>query len=77
MVKDHVFLKVSIMKRVIRFGKKGKLSPQYVGPFEILKKIISMVYQLAIAPKFPNIHPIFHMSILRKYLLDPFHVIQP
>ena len=77
MVGDQVFLKVSPMKGVMRFGKKGKLSPRYVGPFEILERVGKVAYRLALPPNFPNVHPVFHVSMLRKYLSDPSHVIQP
>ena len=65
------------MKGVMRFGKKGKLSPRYVGPFEILERVGKVAYRLALPPNFPNVHPVFHVSMLRKYLPDPSHVIQP
>ena len=65
------------MKGVMRFGKKGKLSPRYVGPFEILERVGAVAYRLALPPEFPNVHPVFHVSMLRKYLPDPSHVIQP
>ena len=77
MVGDHVFLRVSPIKGVMRFGKKGKLSPRYVGPFEILERVEAVAYRLALPPEFPNVHPVFHVSMPRKYLPDPSHVIQP
>ncbi|XP_017984335.1 PREDICTED: uncharacterized protein LOC108663628 [Theobroma cacao] len=75
-VGDHVFLKVSLTKRVMRFGKKGKLSPWYIGPFEILEKVRAMAYHLALPPDLSNIHPVFHVSMLRKYNPYPSHVIR-
>ena len=48
---DHVFLKVSPMKNVMGFGKKGKLSPRYVGPFEVLEKVSALAYRVALPPK--------------------------
>ena len=77
MVGDKVFLRVSPMKGVMRFGKKGKLSPKYVRLFEILERIGKVAYRLALPPNFPNVHPVFHVSMLRKYLSGPSHVIQP
>ena len=77
MVGDKVFLRVSPMKAMMRFGKKGKLGIRYVGPFEILERIGKVAYRLALPPNFPNVHLVFHVSILRKYLPDPSHVIQP
>ncbi|EOY08667.1 Retrotransposon protein, Ty3-gypsy subclass, putative [Theobroma cacao] len=75
-VGDHVFLKVSPTKGVMRFGKKGKLSPRYIGPFEILDKVGTVAYRLALPPDLSNIHPVFHVSMLRKYNPDPSHVIR-
>lgn len=63
------------MKGVSRFGEKDKLSPRYVGPFEILKKIGNLAYQLALPPKLAQIHNVFHVSMLRKYEPDPAHVL--
>lgn len=75
-VGDHVFLKVSPMKGVIRFGKKkGKLSPRYVGPFEILDKVGELAYRLALSPMMSSVHNVFHVSMLRKYVKDASHVI--
>lgn len=51
MMVDKVFLKVSLMKGVMRFGKKRKLSPQYIGPFDILDKVRPVVYRLALPPE--------------------------
>ena len=73
---DWVFLKVSPMKGVVRFGKRGKLNPRYVGPFEILEKIGPVAYRLALTPEFANVHDIFHVSMLRKYIADPTHVLE-
>ena len=56
---DKVFLKVSPMKGVMRFGKKGKLSPRYIGPFEILEKVGLVAYRLALPPELSSIHPVF------------------
>jgi len=77
MVGDHVFLRVSPMKGVMRFGKKGKLSPRYIGPFEILERIGAVAYRLALPPELSMVHPVFHVSMLRKYMPDPSHVIMP
>jgi hypothetical protein len=72
---DKVFLRVAPMKGVIRFGKKGKLNPRYIGPFEILERVGSVAYRLALPPRLANIHDVFHVSMLRKYIPDPSHVI--
>ena len=67
---DHVFLKVSPTKGVKRFGIKGKLSPRYIGPFEILEKVGNVAYRLALPPSLENVHNVFHVSMLRKCLTD-------
>ena len=59
-VGDMVFLKVSPMKGVMRFEKKGKLSPRFVGPFEILKRIGKVAYELALSPTLARMHNVFH-----------------
>ncbi|KAL4016694.1 hypothetical protein IC575_024351 [Cucumis melo] len=69
-VGDMVFLKVAPMKGVLRFEKKGKLSPRFVGPFEILKRIGPVAYRLALPPSFSAVHDVFHVSMLRKYVAD-------
>ena len=73
---DHVFLKVSPSRGVVRFGLKGKLSPRYIGPFDILERIGDVAYRLALLPELSNVNNTFHVSVLRKYVLDPPHVIQ-
>ena len=75
-VGDHVFLKVSPLKGSIRFGQKGKLSPRFIGPFEILQRVGSVAYRLALPPSLQGVHDVFHVSNLRKYVSDPDHVIQ-
>ncbi|XP_077222075.1 uncharacterized protein LOC143855912 [Tasmannia lanceolata] len=75
-VGDRVFLKVSPWKGVIRFGKKGKLSPRYIGPYEILERIGPVSYRVALPPALSHVHNVFHVSLLRKYLADPSHVLQ-
>ncbi|KAD4586323.1 hypothetical protein E3N88_23924 [Mikania micrantha] len=69
-VGDMVLLKVSPWKGVVRFGKKGKLAPRYVGPFKILKRIGKVAYKLELPPELSNVHPTFHVSNLRKCLAD-------
>ena len=70
-----MFLKTSPMKGVSRFGKKGKLAPRYIGPFEILEKVNPVAYRLALPPRLSQVHNVFHISMLRKYIRDPLHVI--
>ncbi|XP_052197273.1 uncharacterized protein LOC127804449 [Diospyros lotus] len=73
---DKVFLKVTPIKEVLRFGKKGKLRPRFIGPFEILKRVGNVAYQLALPPELSAVHDIFHISMLRNYIPDPTHVIK-
>ena len=75
-VGEKVFLKVAPLKGVMRFGKKGKLSPRYIGPFEILERIGVLAYRLALPPNLASVHDVFHISMLRKYVHDPSHVIE-
>nr|GEW33898.1 putative reverse transcriptase domain-containing protein [Tanacetum cinerariifolium] len=69
-VRDRVKLKVSPYKGVIRFGKQGKLNPQYIGPFKILKRIGPLAYELELPEELSNIHSTFHISNLKKCLCD-------
>ena len=72
-----MFLKVSPIKGMMRFGKKEKLALRYIGPFEILERIGMVAYLLALPPDMSQVHPVFHVSMLRKYISDPSHVLQP
>nr|GEW82361.1 putative nucleotidyltransferase, ribonuclease H [Tanacetum cinerariifolium] len=72
---DRVFLKVSPVRRVKRFGIKGKLSPRFIGPFEILYRVGEVSYRLALPPQLPHVHNVFHVSLLRGYKYHPLHVI--
>jgi hypothetical protein len=74
-VGDQVFLKVSPMKGVMRFGKKGKLSPRYVGPFIITKIVGPVAYRVELPPELAEVHDVFHVSTLRRYVHDPLHVV--
>ncbi|KAD4385727.1 hypothetical protein E3N88_25896 [Mikania micrantha] len=69
-VGDMVLLKASPWKGVIRFGKKGKLAPRYVGPFKVLERIGKVAYKLDLPSELSNIHPTFHVSNLKKCLSD-------
>ncbi|KAK9045769.1 hypothetical protein V6N11_051677 [Hibiscus sabdariffa] len=62
-VGNRVFFKVSPWKKVLRFGKEGKLSPRYIGPFEVLEKVGLVAYRLALPPEFDKIHNVFHVSM--------------
>ena len=74
-VGDHVFLKVMPKRGVVRFGKRGKLSPRFIEPSEILKTIGVVAYRLALLPIMSGVHEIFHVSMLWKYTPDPAHVV--
>ncbi|XP_057459254.1 uncharacterized protein LOC130749915 [Actinidia eriantha] len=74
-VGDHVFLKISPRRGLMRFGKSGKLSPRFIGPFQILDKAGEVAYRLALPPQLSGVHPVFHVSMLRKYNRDPSHVL--
>ena len=74
-VGDHVFLRVSPWKGVRRFGKKGKLSPRFIGPFEILERIGQVAYRLALPPALSAVHDVFHVFALRRYVSDETHVL--
>ncbi|CAM8974645.1 unnamed protein product [Rhodiola kirilowii] len=75
-VGDLVFLRISPTKGVMRFGKNGKLSPRYIGPFEILERVGNVAYRLALPPTLSSVHPVFHVSMLRKYISDHSHVLE-
>ena len=74
-VGDKVFLKVSPWKKIMRFGQKGKLSPRFIGPYEILERVGPVAYKLALPPELDKIHNVFHVSMLRRYRSDPSHVL--
>ena len=61
---EKVFLKVSPWKKVMRFGKKGKLSPRFIGPYEVIEKVGPVAYKLALPPELERIHSVFHVSML-------------
>jgi hypothetical protein len=74
-VGDHVYLKVSPMKGMKRFGVKGKLSPHYIGPFPILGRCRTVAYKLQLPPSLAGVHDIFHVSQLKKCLKTPVDVV--
>ncbi|GKA38142.1 putative ribonuclease H-like domain-containing protein [Tanacetum coccineum] len=69
-VGDKVLLKVSPRKGMVRFGKRSKLSPRYVGPFEIVKRVSPVAYRLRLSPKLVGVHDTFYVSNLKKFLAD-------
>jgi hypothetical protein len=74
-VGDHVYLRVSPMKDVKRFGMKGKLTPRYIGPIPILEKCGNMAYKLDQPPSLAGVHNIFHILQLKKCLKAPVDVV--
>ena len=72
---EQVLLKVSPMKGVMRFGKRGKLSPRYIGPFEVLKRVGEVVYELALPQGLLGVHLVFHVSMLKRYHGDGNYII--
>ena len=72
---EKLFLKVSPWKKVMRFWKKGQLSPRFIGSYEVIEKVGPMAYRLAIPPDLEKIHNVFHVSMLRRYRSDPSHVV--
>ncbi|GJY98851.1 putative nucleotidyltransferase, ribonuclease H [Tanacetum coccineum] len=72
---DRVFLKVSPCRGVRRFGIKGKLSPRFIGSFEILDRVGEVSYRLALLPQLSHVHNVFQVSLLRGYTYHPLHVV--
>ena len=65
-VGDHVFLRVMPKRVVVRFGKRGKLSLRYIGPFEVLERVGTVAYRLALPSSLSSVHALFHVSMLLK-----------
>jgi hypothetical protein len=76
-VGNQVYLRVSPMKGMKRFGVKEKLAPRYIGPFPILKKYGTVAYKLDLQPSLAGVHDIFHVSQLKKYLKAPMDIVLP
>ena len=74
-MKIKLSLWVAPMKGVMRFGRKGKLNPRFVGPFEVLERVGEVAYRVALPPALSRIHNVFHESMLRKNIPDPSHVL--
>ncbi|KAG8503637.1 hypothetical protein CXB51_001568 [Gossypium anomalum] len=77
LVGEKVFLKVSPWKKILRFGRKGKLSLRFIGPYKVIERIGSVAYRLALPTELERIHNVFQVSMLRRYRLDPSHMISP
>ncbi|XP_073046151.1 uncharacterized protein [Primulina eburnea] len=75
-VGEKAYVKVSPMRRVVRFSKAEKLNPRYVGPFEIFENVGTLACRLALPPSMSRIHNVFHVSQLRRYIPDPSHVLE-
>jgi len=75
MVGERVLLRVLPMKGVMRFKKRDKLRPRYIGPFQTLERVGAVAYKLALPPNLSGVHLVFHISMLRKYYGDPSHVL--
>ena len=76
-VGDQVLLRVSPLRGVMRFAKRGKLSPKYIGPFEVLARVGEVAYKLDLPNELETIHNVFHVSQLRKYMKYPSHILTP
>src|SRR3954462_15094672 len=72
----HVFMKVTPMTGIGRALKSKKLTPRFIGPFQISERVGEVAYRVALPPMLENLHDVFHVSQLRKYISDPSHVIQ-
>ncbi|KAA3484387.1 DNA/RNA polymerases superfamily protein [Gossypium australe] len=72
---DRVFLKGSLWKKVMRFGQKGKLSPRFIEPYRVLKRVGPVAYQLELPLELKKIHDVFHVSMLRHYCSDPSRIV--
>jgi hypothetical protein len=70
-VGDEVFLMVSLTKGIVHFGIKGKPSPRYIGPYLIIARVGSLAYRLQLPESMAGVHPVFHVSMWRKYITDP------
>ncbi|XP_070011661.1 uncharacterized protein [Nicotiana sylvestris] len=73
-IEERVLLRVSPMKGMMRFRNKGKLSPRFIGPFEILDRVGEVAYRFVLPPGLSAARPVFHVSMLRKYHGDQSHV---
>eukprot|EP00253_Pinus_taeda_P011162 PITA_11162 len=73
-VGDHVYVRIRAKKCTLQWSGCAKLASQFCGPFQILARIGSVAYQLAL-PSHIRVHNVFHVSVLKKYVYDPKHVI--
>ncbi|XP_055800319.1 uncharacterized protein LOC129869702 [Solanum dulcamara] len=75
MVGDQVWLRVSPLKSFMRFERKDKLRPRFIGPFEIIDRVGKVAYRLALTPSLSSVYPVSHVSMLQCYIPDESHVI--
>jgi len=73
---DHVFLRVTPTTGVVRVLKLRKLTPRFIGPYQITQRIGQVAYEITLPPHLANMHNVFHVSQLRKYIVDPSHVLE-
>ena len=74
-VRDKVFLKVSPWRKILRVGKKGKLSPRFIGPYEILERIGPVAYRSVLPPELAKLHNVFYVSMLQRYRSNESHIL--
>lgn len=67
---------MSQLKGVLRFERKGKLAPRYIGPYSIIEKIGVTAYKLELPTEMAKLHNVFYVSMLRKFVMDPSHVLE-
>ena len=72
---EKVFLILSPWNKVMRFGRKGKLSLMFIGSYEVIEKVDPVAYKLALPPELEKIHYVFHVSMLRRYRSNPLYVV--
>ncbi|XP_059314599.1 uncharacterized protein LOC132065292 [Lycium ferocissimum] len=75
-VREQVLLKISPMKGAMRFIKRDKLSPRYLGLFEVLRRVGDIAYELVLPPSLSSVHPVFHVSIQKKYHSDGSYIVR-
>jgi len=73
---DHMFLKVTPTVGIGRALKSRKLTPRFIGPYQIMRRIGQVAHEIALPPHLANLHNVFHVSQLRKYVADPTHVLE-
>ncbi|XP_050917838.1 uncharacterized protein LOC127135065 [Lathyrus oleraceus] len=75
-VDDHVFLRVTPVTGVGRVLKSRKLTSRFIGPYQIFEKVGDVAYRITLPPSLANLHYVFHVSQLRRYIVDPSHIVQ-